>query len=407
MNQEELTKRYADLTIRVGVNLQPDQVLAIDTLVENAPFARELADAAYRAGARYVDVNYTDQHVRHSMVKLAEEETLTWTPPYLLERFKGLAAKKGAYIWVTGDPEPNLFKDLPPERTGKARMMELAELSVKQINERAIAWAIVAYPNAGWAESLFGEPDVEKLWHNVAKATRLYDEDPVQTWWSHAKELSARAAALNEYRFDALRYTGPGTDLTVGLHEDGVWMCADFETGWGQKHIPNLPTEEVFTSPDYRRTEGYIASTRPLQLPNEGVTVEGLRVRFDNGRIVEVEASAHADVIKAQLQIDDRAGYLGEVALVDRASAVGQTGMIFGNTLFDENATAHIAYGAGFGFTRASSDPAPSDEDLDALGVNVSKVHTDFMIGGPEVVIEGITRDGERVSIIRDDTWQL
>ena len=407
MDAGDLAKRYAELTIRVGVNLQPDQVLAIDTLVENAAFARELADAAYRAGARYVDVNYTDQHVRHAMVELAEDETLTYTPPYLLERFKELAAKKGAYIWVTGDPEPNLFKDLPAERSGKARMMELAELALKHINERAIAWAIVAYPNEGWADSLFGEPDVDKLWDNVAKATRLYEDDPVQSWWAHVKELSTRAETLNERRFDSLHYSGPGTDLTVGLHEDGVWRCADFETAWGQRHVPNLPTEEVFVSPDYRRTEGHITSTRPLQLPNEGVTVEGLRVRFEDGKIVDVEASANGEVIEAQLRIDDRAGYLGEVALVDRSSAVGKTEMTFGNTLFDENATAHIAYGAGFGFTRGSLGPAPSNEELDAAGVNVSKVHTDFMIGGPEVEIVGVSPAGERVPIIRDNTWQL
>jgi aminopeptidase len=407
VEHEELARRYAELAIRVGVNLQPDQILAIDALVELAPFARELAEAAYRAGAHYVDVNYEDQHVRHAMVELADNETLTWTPPHRMERFTELEDRKGAYIWVVGDPEPDLFKDLPAERTGKARMLELSELAVRQVNERAIAWAIVAYPNEGWARSLFGEPDLDRLWDNVAKATRLYEEDPIEAWWAHVKELSARAATLNDLRFDALHYSGPGTDLTVGLHEKSRWMCADFETSWGQKHIPNLPTEEVFTSPDYRRTEGHITSTRPLVLPNEGVTVEGLRVRFEKGRIVDVEAKAHADVVKTQLTIDDRAGYLGEVALVDQASAVGRTGMTFGNTLFDENATAHIAYGAGFAFCRDIGGSAPSEDQLDELGVNVSKVHTDFMIGGPEVEIVGITRDGERVPVITDDIWQL
>jgi aminopeptidase len=401
---EQLTQRYAELAVRVGVNLQPGQYLAINALVEHAPFARALADIAYRAGARYVDVHYIDQHVRHAMVELADEEVLSWTPEYIYERHKELGEIKGAYLWVVGDPEPNLFNDLPAERTGKARMLKLSELALKHINERSISWAIVAYPNEGWAESLFGAPDVDRLWDNVAKATRLYEDDPVAAWWAHAKELATRAEALNEIGFDSLHYSGPGTDLTVGLHENGRWMCAEFETAWGQPHIPNLPTEEVFTSPDYRRTEGHVASTRPLSLPNEGVVVEGLKVRFENGKIVEVDATTNVDVIKQQLAVDDRAGYLGEVALVDKASAVGRTGMTFGNTLFDENATAHIAYGAGFGFAR---DPGPSEEQLDEVGVNVSKVHTDFMIGGPEVDIVGITRDGERIPIITDDTWQL
>jgi len=325
----------------------------------------------------------------------------------VLERRKELADRKGAYIKVSGEPDPNLFADLSPERVGKARMLELTDLSLRQVNERSVAWAIVAFPTEGWARALFGEPDVNRLWDAVAKATRLYDHDPVETWWANAKELAARAEAMNELRLDALHYSGPGTDLTVGLHEKGRWLCAEFETAWGQSHIPNLPTEEVFTSPDFRRAEGHVASTRPLQLTNEGVTVENLRFRFEGGKIVEVDASAHADVVKAQLATDDRAAYLGEVALVDKASAVGRTGMTFGNTLFDENATAHIAYGTGFGFARDAGGGPLSDPELDELGVNVSKIHTDFMIGGPEVEIVGITRDGKRIPIISNDTWQL
>ncbi|MGH2754250.1 MAG: aminopeptidase [Actinomycetota bacterium] len=407
MDAEELARRYADLAVRVGVNIQPDQVLAIDALIEHAPFARLLADAAYRAGARYVDVNYVDQHVRHAMVELAEEDMLTWTPPHLLERSKELADRRGGYIRVLGDPEPNLFEDLPADRVGKARMLAMAELSLRLVNDRAVSWAIVAYPNEGWARSLFGEPDVDRLWDAVARATRLSEDDPVAAWWAHVKELAARADSLNDLALDSLHYEGPGTDLTVGLHPRGRWAAANFETSWGQPHVPNLPTEEVFTSPDFRRAEGTIRSTRPLQLPGAGVTVEGLSVTFEAGKITEVEATAHADVIREQLATDDRAPYLGEVALVDRASAVGQTGMTFGNTLFDENATAHIAYGTGFSFARDVGDEELSNDELDELGVNRSKVHTDFMVGGPDVEITGITIEGDRIPIILDDTWQL
>ncbi|HEU4481347.1 MAG TPA: aminopeptidase, partial [Actinomycetota bacterium] len=263
-----------------------------------------------------------------------------------------------------------------------------------------------AYPNEGWADAVFGEPDVERLWDAVARATRLYDADPVESWWEHVKELGERSRKLNERAFDAIRFRGPGTDLTVGLNAASRWMSADFETAWGQAHVPNLPTEEVFTTPDPTRVEGTVRSTRPLQLPNEGVTVRDLEIRFVEGRAVEINASEGADVIRTQMSIDEGAARLGEIALVDEASAVGRTGVSFGNTLFDENATCHIAYGAGFTFAVEGTDGL-SIEDQVAAGVNHSKVHTDFMIGGPEVDVEGLTRDGEVVSIIKDDVWQL
>jgi aminopeptidase len=406
MDRRQLTERYADLAVRAGCNLQPGQRLLVETVVEHAEFARAVTRAAYAAGARHVEVSYGDQHVRKAMIEHAPDDVLTWTPPHLLRQAQDLAADQAASIWIVGDPEPELFSDLDPARVGKARMLELREESTKQVNERTVAWAIVAYPNEGWAEAVFGEPDVDRLWDAVARATRLYEDDPVAVWWQHLDRLSARAAALNELRFDALRYTGPGTDLTVGLLPGSRWMSAGFETAWGQRHIPNLPTEEVFTTPDRRRTEGRVRSTRPLVLETEGVIVNDLAIRFEGGRAVEVTASTGADVIRAQMATDENGAYLGEVALVDKASAVGATGVTFKNTLFDENATSHMAFGAGFTFTVEGASGLTPEEQVEA-GVNYSKVHTDFMIGGPEVTIEGVTGDGKTIPIIVDDAWQL
>ena len=233
---------------------------------------------------------------------------------------------------------------------------------------------------------------------------RLDEDDPVAAWREHIAMLKARAASLNARRFDAVRFTGPGTDLTIGLLPRSRWMAAETETAWGQTHVPNLPTEEVFTTPDFRRAEGPVRSTMPLVL--QGTIVRDLELRFENGEIVEVKASSGEEVVRKQIETDEGSKRLGEVALVDGDSRVGRTGMTFLNTLFDENATSHIAFG------QALQDAVEGGKDLtpDELaehGVNDSSVHVDFMIGGPGVDVDGLDADGNAVPIIRENAWVL
>jgi aminopeptidase len=401
---DDLLERYARLAVEVGVNLQPGQRLEVNGLVEHAPLVRAIARAGYAAGARYVDARYIDQHVKYALVASGPEESLDFTPPWLLSRLEETGREQGARISVTGDPEPELFGDLDGRRVGASRMTELVQASLRLVTERRVAWSIIACPTDGWARSIFGEPDIDRLWDAVARCVRLDEPDPVAAWNDHAARLSARAASLNERRFDAIRFRGPGTDLTVGLLERSRWESASTETVWGQRHMPNMPTEEVFTTPDRLRTEGFVRSTRPLALL--GAIVRDLEVTFSGGRITGLSASTGEDVVRAQIESDPSAPYLGELALVDGTSRVGQTGITFTNTLFDENATCHIAYGQGFPECVEGAEGLDTAA-LEELGVNDASVHTDFMVGGPEVDVDGLTTAGETVPLLRGDEWQL
>jgi aminopeptidase len=403
MSGDEHLDAYARLVVEVGLALEPGQTLEIQSFPENAEFARAVTRAAYAAGARYVDVWYEDEHVRKAMIELGPEEVIGWTPPWQLERQQSID-DRGASLSIHGHPDPHLFDDVDAGRVGRSRKAELTKVMLDQRTTGKVNWAIVAVPTEGWARAVFGEPDVERLWEAIAHTVRLDEPDPVAAWREHAERLRARARALEERGFDAIRFRGPGTDLTVGLHPGSRWLSAGETTTWGIFHIVNMPTEEVFTTPHYRRTEGVVRSTRPLVA--QGKIVDGLEMRFAAGRAVEVNATVGADVVREQMAQDEGAQVLGEVALVDGSSRVGQTGLTYFNTLFDENATCHIAYGQGFAKNVEGAEERSPDEQWE-LGISQSSVHTDFMIGGPEVEVDGLDRQGTTVPIIRGDEWQL
>jgi aminopeptidase len=394
-------RAFARLLVRTGVNLNEGQELLLHAQHEHAPFVRAIAREAYAAGARFVDVSYADRWVQRAFVETAPDEMLGWTPPWMVARLERAIEVGAAIIGVSADSGAEVYEGLDGERLARARFRDFDRVWMEGIMGRRLAWSLVAYPTEGWAREALGEPDVDRLWDAFAHALRLDEPDPAAAWAARLDDLQARARELTERAFTALRYRGPGTDLEVGLLEGGRWLAGRERTVHGQVHAPNLPTEEVFTSPHRARAEGTVRSTMPLAL--HGTIIEGLELRVAGGEIVEARATRGEDALRTELALDDGARRFGEVALVDASSRVGETGVIFNNTLFDENAAAHIAWGNALPW---ALDDVPADQHL-AAGLNQSATHTDFMVGSPEVEIDGVQAGGAAVPLLREGIWQL
>jgi aminopeptidase len=403
--REDELEEYARLALRVGVNLEEGQDVTLLSDVEHAPLVRAITRVAYAEGASRVDPYYVDVYVRREKAAHAPEEAVGWAPPWLLQRVEEEAERRTAMINTVGEPAPDLFAGIDATRVANSVMPDFRRAFWTAFEHGRMPWTIVAFPTPGWAEQVFGEPDLARLWAAVRAMVRLDEPDPIEAWREHIAMLKERAAQMNERRFDAVRFRGPGTDLTVGLLPDADWSAAAVETAWGRPYTPNLPTEEVFTSPDWRRTEGAVHATQPLVLRG-GTIVRDLEMMFSNGRVTDVKASTGADEVRAELAVDENASLLGEVALVDETSRVGRSGITFWSTLFDENAYSHIAYGTGWP-KALRLEPLPDDDELQALGLNRSRAHTDFMIGGPEVEVDGLDAAGQATAILRDNVWQL
>lgn len=401
---EERTRGLARLAVHLGANVAPGQdvvVLAYD--VEHAELAREVADVAYRAGAHYVSVLYWDQHVKRSRLLHGDPESLAYTPGWWDRHTEELIERRGAHIVLWGDPHIDLLDDVDPARAGHD-MMPLTGAMHSMHGGGEVNWTFVPAPTSAAAERIVGTPDVDALWEVLTPILRLDADDPEDAWRAHMDRLAARADALDGRSFAALRFHGPGTDLKVGLMRGARWFCARFATTWGRSMIANMPSEEVFTTPDNRIAEGIVTATRPIPLLG-GATVEGLRLRFENGRVVSVDADRNADALRSVLGSDPGAARLGEVALVDGTSPVGRSGRVFSDILLDENATCHVALGNGYPFTVPD---LPGDAGGRAeRGFNVSGIHQDMMIGGPEIAVDGLDTDGNATPILRDDIWVL
>ena len=407
-NFDQLIEKYANLFVTTGVNVQEGHTISLSCSVDNAKLARAIAKAAYEKGADEVLIDWTDDVISRMTYDFQSEETLTNVPKYRIEKMNYLLEKGASRIGIISS-DPDNLSGLDGDKiaaTQKAVSQALKPMrEASQANK--ISWTLGAAASPKWAAKVFPdlkteEEQVDALWDAIFKSVHLYDEDPIATWAEKDKTLEAKAEELNKENFTALHYTAPGTDLTIGLPKGHRWEGAGSDNVRGERFMANMPTEEVFTAPDANRIDGVVVSTKPLSYA--GSIIEGMEFHFENGRVTKVTADKGEAVIQKLIEQDEGAASLGEVALVPHESPISQSGLIFFNTLYDENASNHVALGSAYAFNLEGGTEMSEDE-LKEAGLNRSTTHVDFMIGSSEMDIDGIKEDGSRVPIFRNGTW--
>jgi aminopeptidase len=399
MDLETYCDRLAKLAVEIGANVQDDQIVALTYSPGMEPLAHALTRKAYERGARFVDPFVFDGHIKRIRLEAAREDTLDFVPEWWGHRVLALGENNAARISIAPTPDPGVLAGADPERAAKDDTPFLKE-SVTLIKDRSTNWTIIPFPTPGWATKVHPDltPDeaLQRLTDQLAHILRLDEDDPSAAWKARGDELNGIARRLGEKRFDALQFRGPGTDLRVGLFQSSTFVAARMTNAVGIEHYANLPSEEVFSTPDPARTEGVVTATKPLDVA--GTVIDGLRVRFEGGRAVQIDADSGADVLRGRAVKDEGAARLGEVALVDRAGRIAESGSVFFNTLLDENAASHIALGNAY---RDAVDQSEWDQ------INDSRIHIDFMIGSPEVDVFGLDADGSETPVLVGGDWQI
>jgi aminopeptidase len=406
---ESFLHAYARVLLKAGVNLQKGQNLRIRGEPAHRDLMLVVAEEAYRSGGRTVRLDYVDDRLTRIRADHQDPAHLEYVPGSLEKDLQTLLDEGWALLSLVGQEDPDVFAATDVGKLAKIQqaVSRRSHFFTLQVMANALPWCVAPAPTPGWARKVVGDgsPDpVRDLWQLLVPILRLDRPAPAAAWAADAALLGGRARALNAMGLDALRFTGPGTDLTVGLMGRSRFLGGPAVTRAGTVFIPNLPTEEVFTTPDFRRTEGRLACTRPVEVM--GIPVEGITMEFSAGAVTRFGARSGAEALERFLDMDPAARRLGEVALVDAASPVSRSGKVFHSILFDENAACHVALGAGYPDAVEGGSEAP-EEELTAAGCNVSLVHTDFMIGSPEVSVTGLTADGGRRAIIRNGFFEL
>lgn len=407
MNVDLLLEKYAELAVKVGLNIQQGQPLWITAPTGTEPFVRKIVKQAYLVGASNVHVHWHDEEVKRAHYELAPDEQFHEYPKWLAAAHEEMVDNQGAFLLVEAD-DPDLLSGIPTERIlnfEKAKGDAL-EKFYEAVETDYISWSIVAMPSKKWADKVFPllpeEERVNALWDKIFKAVRIDMEDPVEAWRTHIEQLKAKANQLNEKRFHQLHYKAPGTDLVIELPEKHLWLTGSSVNSKGATFIANMPTEEVYTVPLKTGVNGYVSSTKPLAY--QGNVIEDFTLTFKEGKIIEVKARVGQALLENLIQTDEGASFLGEVALVPHHSPISSSGILFFNTLFDENASNHLAFGSSYP-TCYEDGAKLSEDERKKAGLNDSIVHEDFMIGSENMDIDGIKKDGSVEPIFRNGNW--
>lgn len=409
-NFQENLQKYAKLIISKGINVQKGHTIVLTVDVEQAHFARLLVKEAYAKGAEQVFVDWVDEIITRERLEHAPISELETVPQHRIDESLYRLGKKASRLVVRSE-NPAAYAGIDPERISKSQKALSIALHEQRLASQAnkISWTLAAASSPAWAALVFpglqtSEEQVDALWDAIFKMNRVYEADPVAAWDAHEAKLEEKAAVLNKEQFTALHYTAPGTDLTVGLPKNHIWESAGSTNAQGEKFIANMPTEEVFTAPDFRRADGYVSSTKPLSYA--GNVIEDMTFTFKDGQITEVTAKKGEEIIKRLVEENDGARALGEVALVAHKTPISLSGLTFFNTLFDENASNHLAIGSAYP-SSVQGGTSMTQEELAQAGLNRSTTHVDFMIGSDKMDIDGIKEDGTIIPIFRGGEWAI
>jgi aminopeptidase len=413
-DHDKYLKKYAELAIHVGVNLQPGQRLLITRNfmdlgipLNAAPLVNHMVAKAYQAGAANVDVIWGDENQIVSRIRHAAPEYLTEFSSWKVDQAVDYGSKGDAIVTI-GGADPDLLRDEDPERVQQVRkrLLELYKPIYQVLYQNVYPWLVLTVPSDNWAAKVLpgvpGEQRLTRMWQIIFQLCRIDETDPVTAWQAHLSELVARGNLLTSKAYARLHYSGPDTDLTIGLPKGHIWQGGGASTTSGQRFLPNIPTEEIFTLPHRDQVDGTVKATKPLSVA--GRLIDGFSLTFEKGRVVKATAEKGQSALDNLLSGDEGARYLGEVALVPHSSPISQSGLVFSNTLFDENAACHLALGNAYPVCLTSGTAMETDEFM-AAGGNTSSTHTDFMVGSADLDIDGILPDGTVEAVFRSGEW--